>query len=254
MPPPYTQDSRRYKWTGLSITAIFLVIVATNIREDQLFLMVTILLLTPVVFFTAGWLLARGISCERSLPSSCSEGERFLVTLTVVNTAWLPKFLIQASDHLPRWVREIKKELPIILQHWLGRIGTADLSSGSRQTWCLFDWTDRSQYDRPFGLFTFSQPSTEPTELLVYPVPLPVSHSFLSGASSWGWNDQENALNRGSGVDFHGVREYQSGDELRASPLAYYGTNWQAGRDRVYSGLRLGYHDCPGLKPGGVCQ
>ncbi len=210
MPPVYSRDSRRYKWTGLGIAAFFLVIVATNIREDQLFLMVTILLLTPV-----GWLLARGVTCERSLPSSCSEGERIIVTLTVTNTGWLPKFLVQASDRLPRWVREIKKESPIILQLASGEAGQIIylLEADKRGAYSVGP-TEVTMTD-PLGLFTFSQPSAGPSELLVYPVPLPVSHSFLSGASSWGWNDQENALNRGSGVDFHGVREYQSGDELR---------------------------------------
>jgi uncharacterized protein (DUF58 family) len=66
----------------------------------------------------------------------------------------------------------------------------------------------------PFGFFNFKRAIPGTTELIVYPSPLPLFASLVQ-PGAFGWRGDADGLRRGGGADFHGVREYQVGDDLR---------------------------------------
>ena len=93
-----------------------------------------------------------------------------------------------------------------------------------RQTQCLLEVRRRGVFalgpaqvfsTDPLGLQTFSRKLQTVSELVVYPAVLPLRDSWLRGAAASGWRGAANALARGDGDDFYGVREYGPGDELR---------------------------------------
>jgi uncharacterized protein (DUF58 family) len=71
------------------------------------------------------------------------------------------------------------------------------------------------------GITPFTRVIDSHAEILVYPEVIPARADFLSTGASAGWRDHEDALTRGSGSDFYGVREYRQGDEVRR-------INWKA--------------------------
>lgn len=208
---------RYWKLVPLNVAAFFLFVVAVILgQQPLLYLMAAVLFLLPLIScFLAGRLTRAGLACERRAPASCRAGERIVVVLNVSNAGRLPKFAFEVEDPLPHWLRRVEDDPLLILSLEPGETGQASyaLEADKRGVYAL--GPARLLASDPMGLSSYTHSLGEASELVVYPTPIPISRSFLEGASSWGWREQANARTRGAGMDFHGVREYQSGDELR---------------------------------------
>ena len=154
------------------------------------------------------------MTCERDLPYECAEGDYVTVTLRIGNTGRLPKFFLRAADKLPPALTLAGSDAPMILQLDPGeqRILSYNLNLTKRGAYpigpTLVTTTD------PFGFTTFKKMTGDVREMLVLPSPLPTRRLFLDGGVA-GLRGDEGGTQRGGGMDFHGVREYRQGDDLR---------------------------------------
>jgi uncharacterized protein (DUF58 family) len=198
----------------LNIAGLFVAIVAVLFGLTSLYLMAAILWLIPAVSYLMGWLMLGGLDCRRALPLSATAGEAVGLTYTLVNTGRLPKFYLLVRDTLPRGVPLAAGPPPLVLGLWPGE---------ERETQCFVEARQRGVFalgpalvfsTDPLGLQTFSRKIPSVSELIVYPAVLPLRNSWLRSAAA-GRRGGANALLRGDGDDFYGVREYSPGDELR---------------------------------------
>ena len=211
-------NSSRFKKLALGSCLAFLAIVAVTLGSSQIYLMAIILGLVAPVLWLIGLLFARGIVCERSAPQTCHEGERVRVNLTLRNTGLFPKFYLRANDHLPRWMRfagDDPDQGSLILQLWAGESDEIGYYIEPEMRGLYKIGPTRIRMSDLVGFSSFVREVRTESEVLVYPQVLPVRADFLSSGISRGWREEDRALTRGSGMDFDGVREYRSGDELR---------------------------------------
>ena len=137
------------------------------------------------------------------------------ITLNITAVGALPKFFLRVRDRLPRWLRGVGDGPLLILQLKPGesQAVTYHLEPEKRGVYGLgpvqIVTTD------PLGFYAYTQEVLCAGELLVYPAVLPVRQLFLEGGGAWGRENQDEGAMRGDGLDFHGVREYQTGDDLR---------------------------------------
>ncbi len=198
----------------LNIAGLFVAIVAVLFGLTSLYLMAAILWLIPAVSYLMGWLMLEGLECERTLPLSATAGESVELTYTLINTGRLPKFYLLVRDTLPRGFALAAGPPPLVLGLWPGE---------TRQTSCRIEARQRGVValgpasvfsTDPVGLQTFFRKMPSVLEMVVYPSVLPLRSSWLSGAAA-GLRGGANALVRGDGDDFYGVRDYGLGDALR---------------------------------------
>ncbi len=207
--------SRTLKLLFLYVAGAFLLVVAALFHGEQLYLMAVTLFLIPTVANLIGRALARGLTCERAAPPSCSEGERVTMTLLVTATGPLPKFFLRVEDRLPRWLRPVGGPPPLVLQLRPGETRPVSycLEPEKRGVYALA--SAQAVTTDPLGLHAYAQSLPCAGELLVYPTVTPLRQLFLEGGGAWGRENQDEGARRGDGLDFHGVREYQTGDDLR---------------------------------------
>lgn len=201
------------KW-ALGVAGTFILIVAVPLGAQNLYLMAATLFLIPLASYCLGRWLMIGLSCERVLPPSCSEGSRVSVTLTVHNPGRFSTLPLRLQDRLPRFLRPVSREMPLLLGLRPGETASVEY---------VFEPEKRGLYTLgptlltgtdPLGFYSFRRLLPSVSELLVYPTPLPLRRSFLRGASP-AWMGEFEAAARGGGIDFQGVREFLPGDELR---------------------------------------
>ncbi|MDQ2686298.1 MAG: DUF58 domain-containing protein [Armatimonadota bacterium] len=204
-----------YKSLFFYVAGTFLLFVAILFHAYYLYLMGAVMLMLPSVSNAIGRALLAGLSCERSHPTACARGEFLNVTLTVANTGRFPKFFLSVQDHLPRGLRVEGESPAALLQLWPGE--TAEIAytlvPERRGVFAILA-TDFFSTD-PLSIYVHSRTARCLSELTVYPTPLPLRRVFWEDRAGWGRRLGEDGSVRGEGQDFHSVREYRSGDDLR---------------------------------------
>ena len=137
------------------------------------------------------------------------------MTVTLTNTGRLPKMYLRVSDRLPRRLHTVGERAPMLLQLRPGETREVTYSLEAERRGVYQIGPAQVETTDPLGFYAFTQRVGGQSELAVYPAPLPLRRVFFAEAAAPGWRGQEAAQVRGSGTDFHGVREYQPGDELR---------------------------------------
>lgn len=207
--------TRHLKKFALTLAGVFIAIVAVIINLDQLYLMATVFFLIPLASFLVGRLMMRGLLSRRQEVPSCQEGELATVTLVLENTGRLPKLYLRAKDRLPPTLKRIGEGAPLLLQIAPGEAEPVSyqVEAGQRGAYLLGP-TQVTSTD-PLGFYTLTQTVGTPSEFLVTPTVLPLRALSFTGGGAWGQRDTDSPPSHGGGLDFHGVRDYQPGDELR---------------------------------------
>ncbi len=200
---------------ALTLAGLFIAIVAVILNLDQLYLMAAVLFLIPLASFVVGRVLMRGLTCRRSPVPACGEGERTSVTLTVENSGRLPKMFLRVADNLPASLQAVGDPAPLILHLGAGESTEISytLEAEKRGAYSLGP-TLVSSTD-PLGFYPHTQTIPSSSEMLVYPIVLTLRQMAATGGGAWGQREQDSTVAQGGGLDFHGVRDYQPGDELR---------------------------------------
>lgn len=200
---------------ALNVAAACIFAVGAIFHVDQMFLMALALVLLPLASWIIGRILSGGVVCTRYLSGLCAAGDVVPVKMTITSTVRLPRPALRISDMLPRRLRPVGESALLLLDlhpgetreatYWVQpeRRGRYTLGPTRVETWDLL------------GFASFVQITGDTAELVVYPTPLPLRRLFWENAAPGGAYSRTAATRRGSGMDFHGVREYQPGDELR---------------------------------------
>jgi uncharacterized protein (DUF58 family) len=202
------------KWITLGFGALCLVAVAGVLRAQHLYYMAAILLTLPGVSYLLGWYALRGLDFVREIPSNAWEGEVGALSYAVTNRTRFSRFFLSIHESLPEWIAPQDVEPPLFNAPGGDVTQVSHPVTFKRRGVYRVHAFDVTAMD-PLGVFAFSRRVPADSELVVYPLPRPLSGTPVSGAERYGWQEFMSVALRGSGVDPDGVRPYTPGDPLR---------------------------------------
>lgn len=214
-------NSRHLKLLVLSGLTLVAYAAAINRGQALLWAIAALLLATLITgFIWPRWLVKR-LSVTRSGPERAEEGETILFHVTVQNHGWLPRFMVEAVDHLPfvgaaRDAAAEEKVLGVVA--YIGGDATRSfdvpLLCEKRGFYRLGPVGLASSF--PLGLIEAREQKNGGVQTLtIYPDVFPIVSLPLSGTPSeihrGGF-----LLPEGAGTaEFSGLREYRRGDNPR---------------------------------------
>ncbi len=194
--------------------AAFLLLSAVLVGADQLYFMGAVVVSVAIVARLAVWGSLRGLRSERRVVDRVAEGEWVSVFLSVSNPTRLPKFFLALEDKASPWLEaeDAKFFLPAL---WPGQTVTLEYRTRGSKRGKLRVGPLQVNASDPIGLLSRSISLEQTSTAMIYPRPLLLPRQDLGGAVSFGGGSAERAARAGEGLDFHGIRDYQPGDELR---------------------------------------
>ena len=212
------------KKLGFGTAAVFLLIVAILLGSGPMYLMAVIMGLVPFAGWVVNRIIMQGLICTRSAPETADENGRILVTITLENAGYFPKFYLRVIDSLPRYIRfagSPEGEPAFVTRLWPGETARIRyyLEPQKRGLHRIGPLT--VQATDVFGFGELRALIKQYDEVLVYPSVLPVREDMISNGASVGFQDEQDSQSRGEGSNFTGVREYRVGDQMRR-------INWRA--------------------------
>lgn len=206
---------RTYIVSTLTISSVFLLMVAALVQAASLFYMATVLLLLMIAARVQVAYALRGLGLRRIAPATTTVGDSVDVRFQISSNKSLrgPLLLLEEAYEDATWMGDVKPP-PAFSPPPQGSVEIAYSFVPQRRgryapkAICLhagdslgIAWRQRS--------FT---PSDEPLLVLPRPEPVPVDLHRVSG---WGMAEAETGQSDGAGIDPRGVRDYGPGDSLR---------------------------------------
>ena len=200
------------KLITVATAALFLLVVSAVLRYSELYVMSAAVMSVPVVSYILGRTAVRGLECLREAPEYAREGEPIPVRLRLHGKSSLlgP---IEIDDLLPEWIERGKEEGTFAEESQDRTVVTYTAIARKRGQYTLGPL--RLRVSDPLGFFQFNCDYPLTSRLVILPRALHMPELHMRPAGSFGESQFEGTGAKGSGTDFHGVREYQSGDELR---------------------------------------
>jgi uncharacterized protein (DUF58 family) len=203
----------------ITIAFIFLFIVAVLLDLQYLYLMAVTLAVLPLASYgLAAFFTARFIA-TRTHAATISEGRRTPVMLQIGTKSGLPQTALRVADTVPADLAPPGKakafETPFPLDFWDGIDGEQTYYIEAQRRGIYTLGPVRLETTDPLGLFVFHASVNSQTEIVVHPEPLFARDRSVGGEGSHGIRERDGKTRKGEGMEFHGVREYQTGDELR---------------------------------------
>lgn len=218
------------KLLTIIMAALFLLAVSLAMRMSQLYFMSAALVSIPLVSYVLGRFALRSLCCSRDAPEFATEGELLNVTVCVKGRSRLlgP---IGVEDTLPQWIanagdEEAGRRRGSALVELATATGSPERNVTADGVVFSYEVVPTKRGDHligpvrvratdPLGLFEFHSSYPILSRVIVFPMPihLPELRSITGG--EFGDYLFDGSGSKGSGIDFHGVREYQPGDELR---------------------------------------
>lgn len=196
------------------------------------FFCLTLLLVSSLL----AWLGGRHVQCRRELPgSTLYSGDPLHARVQLIESAARWRMLELLDEHT-NTITGVTTHRRMTVMTEGGRSGSASVA-GSRQAVTKHEGKSRQlavsdvmrfaqrghyrlgpltihSYD-PFGLTYVRRTFPSKEELLVFPHPLPIPNLVLGGRSGRQEAEVRLAGNVGENGDFHGIRPYVQGDDLR---------------------------------------
>jgi uncharacterized protein (DUF58 family) len=204
------------KTVVILLSFAFLFIVAVLLDLQYLYLMSVTLAVLPLASYGLAQVMATRFDARREHPHTVSEGRAFPVTLTVAARGGIPQGAIRIADALPPLLTpDIPNGGSRPLDTWDGQIGSQTYHVTAEKRG-VFSLGPASIYTTdPLGLFGFAVKACPPSEVVVHPQPILSRASHFGAEGRLGRRERDGKTHRGEGMDFHGVREYRTGDTLR---------------------------------------
>ena len=216
------------KLLTIILAAFFLLAVSLAMRMSQLYFMSAVLVSIPIISYAFGRFALRSLRCSRDVPEFASEGELLTITLRVKGRSRLlgP---IRIEDTLPEWIASAadRSETPGVTILQLGTAtGLPDRNLTVEGVTFTYSAVPTKRGDHmigpvrvratdPLGLFEFRCSYPILSRVIAFPSPIRLRELRSVTGGEFGDYQFDGAGSKGSGIDFHGVREYQPGDELR---------------------------------------
>lgn len=201
----------RVKLSAVFISSLFILAVAAVLNIWQLYFMSATLGMLPIVSYLLGRISARGLKCTRECPEYVSEGEPILVSLRLKGGQMLVG-PVEVHDSFPQWFESASEE-NVIERHDEALVISYRTIPKKRGKYRVGPVIVRTT--DPLGFFTFTSRYPLFSTMVVYPSPLRISELDSKLGGEFGEQQFEGSGAKGSGVDFHGVRDFNAGDELR---------------------------------------
>ncbi len=205
----------RYANVTLTVSSMFLIVMAILVNSSALFYMATAVIATLGAARLQAYLAVRYLRFERFTAPAVQVGETVTVEIVVWSERQLKRPLISVADILPRRLvtSGLTRALPVA-PSFDQPIRTFYSFKPMRRG--KFRWERLIVYGNDaLGLINQEQTyATDPVELTVYPAPLPVNQE-LQPLIGWGASDLDSGRKVGTGLEPRGVREFAQGDPLR---------------------------------------
>ena len=206
----------RAKLLAAVTSALFLLVVSAVLGYSELYIMSAALILVPLVSYIVGMIGVSRLRCTRDAIGFANEGVPFQVRLNVLRKSSLlgP---IEIEDQLPEWIER---------QDFGLRIADCGLRTADSESAVCYTAIARKRGEYalgpvrlhvsdPLGFFHFRRRYRLFSKLIVLPSALMIPELAIRPMGRLGEYQFDGYGAKGSGIDFHGVREYNRGDELR---------------------------------------
>lgn len=193
--------------------AIFALLASVILHFGSMFIMALALIAVPLISYLIGRVSVREISCIRDVPWYAHEDETVDITVRITTRKGILGS-IEIDDQLPKWlVRQSETS---------GRAGVDE----SGETAMIYSIIGEKRGDYqigplrlkitdPLGFYSFNVFHPLKSRIIILPRPLDIPELQIKPTGQTGEHQYEGSGSKGSGLDFHSVREYHSGDELR---------------------------------------
>lgn len=206
--------ARNPRLTVVTVGPLFLFLVGNMLGAAQLYTMGAMLLGVCVLSYLYARRVLRGIAVERFVPGPLTVGDAANGALLVRNNDSLPKFFLKVSFGLPPGL-EAERESLLLGAIWPGQQVRLESPVRAVRRGCYELPPIRVTATDPLGVFHRRRRVKAPGEILVYPRHYALPVGELLGENAYGSISPRQAVLPGHGLDFHSLREYQPGDDLR---------------------------------------
>jgi uncharacterized protein (DUF58 family) len=178
-----------------------------------MFIMALSLLSVPLISYLIGRSSVREIICVREAPEYAREDENVNITVKIKTKKGLLGS-IEIDDNIPKWFKRQPE-----IQHDINAEENGEASitysiigekRGEFQIGPL-----KLKISDPLGFYSFNVSYPLISKIVILPRPLDIPELQIKPTGQTGEHQYEGSGSKGSGIDFHSVREYHSGDELR---------------------------------------
>lgn len=197
----------RVKLLAAAVSALFLLLVSAVLGYSELYIMSAAIMCVPLVSYAACRVGIGRLQCSRDSLDFVNEGEPFRIRLNLLRRSRLIGPL-EIEDKLPEWI--VRQD------------GSADEDDSTVSYTAIAG--KRGEYaigpvqlhvSDLLGFFHLKRRYPLTSKLVVFPSPMEVPELTVRPMGAFGEYQFDGTGAKGSGIDFHGVREYQVGDELR---------------------------------------
>ncbi len=206
---------RRVAGRALSVASLFLGLVAVLINAPALFYMSFALIATLAACHIQSNLATKALRIDRIAPKSVHVGELVTVEIVLWSDRKIKRPLVTVDDNLPPRLHPggVGPSLPVAPAFDLPVRTMYQFTPLKRGR---FRWKNlKVTATDALGLTTKTvEYPTEQTEIVVVPLPIPVSIELPSSAG-WGINEAMSGQAAGAGIEPRGIRQYAYGDSLR---------------------------------------
>ncbi|MBC8104523.1 MAG: DUF58 domain-containing protein [Cytophagales bacterium] len=212
-------SSSGLKSVVITVAFIFLFIVAVLLDLQYLYLMAVTLAVLPLASYGIAAFFTARFAANRLHPTTVPEGKRSPILLEIRTQGGLPQAALRVADVVPPDLAPggdaavFRTTRPP--DTWDGVSGEQTYFIEAQRRGVFPLGPVKVETTDPLGLFVFTTTVDAHTEIVVHPEPLFARDRSIGGEGSYGIRERDGKTRKGQGMDFHGVREYQPGDELR---------------------------------------
>ncbi len=169
-----------------------------------------------VVSYISARLSGRALSARRQVNDHVFDGDMFGASVELTNHGRLPLFVLKVSETISPWLVADTDVSFIVAALRPGETVRFLYRLRARKRGVHTIGPLHVTVSDPFGLFCRRIALQTLSEAVIYPAPIPLT----GGAANTGLEAHpvatgERARGAESGMEFHGIRDYQPGDELR---------------------------------------
>ncbi len=206
---------RRIKIEAIGAGIVIFAAVAIILHIHQLLYMLSTLILLPLIAQLIGRLSVIGIKARRYAPGEAHANGAFDVRLNIRSTGWFRKFMVEVEDELSPWLEAEGASGAVIPGLMAGEPAEISyqvrpIKRGVHRIGPL-----RVRVSDPLGLWEYWRQIQEADEIVVYPSPFPLPEFRFAVNKPFGHMFRRKLRPEPDGMDFHRLREYVPGDDLR---------------------------------------
>ncbi|MEN8108919.1 MAG: DUF58 domain-containing protein [Pseudomonadota bacterium] len=200
--------------TVLALVSAILYLIAWNRGIALLYGMFALVLATLLIsWILPRWAVTR-VEAVRQHPARAIEGEEVEFAISLKNSGWIGRYMLEVWDHLPFATPDSQQAMGFIPMLGDRHRVSLNLPCDLRGEYTFDSLMLKTGF--PFGLHVAERRlATTPSTLLVYPSVFKIARFDYLGNESLPAAGNRSVIRAGGAGDFMGVREYRRGDSPR---------------------------------------